>query len=95
LSEIRKAEIIKSLTDNPKTVNFLCSLPDDRYLIVFEHMLATKLLINQKVNASDTKAAEMVVSIFAKEGFQRVALMAFMYGKIQGKREERLKRKKV
>lgn len=95
MKEERKSEIEKLLTDNPRTVNFLCSLPADRYAIVFEAMLTVKLLINQKVNASDTKATEMIVSIFAKEGFQRVALMAFMYGKIQGKREERLKRKKA
>jgi hypothetical protein len=88
----RKAEIELLLTDNPETVNFLCSLPEDRYPIVFEVMLTAKLLVYQKVNDNDTKAANMIASIFAKDGYQTVALMAFSYGKIQGKREERLRR---
>lgn len=92
MSDKRKEEIEHLLTDNPETISFLCSLPEDRYPIVFEIMLTAKLLIYQKHNDNDTKVADMIASIFAKDSYQTVALMAFLYGKIQGKREERLRR---
>lgn len=93
MSEIRKAEIINSLTDNPETVNFLCSLTEDRYQIVFEIMKLAKLLEQQKIRSQDMRDSEKVHSVYSMQGYSKLALMAFLYGKIQGKREERLKRK--
>jgi hypothetical protein len=94
MSDKRKEEIINLLTDNPETVNFLCSLTEDRYQIVFDIMRLVKLLEHQKISRQDIKAAEKVQSAYSLEDNSKLSIMAFMYGKIQGKREERLKRKR-
>lgn len=92
MSDERRIEIVKQLTNNPDTVNFLCSLPDDRHPIVFAIMKLVKLLEYQIISDSDLKAANDVLQAYIISGTQKIALMAFMYGKIQGKREERRKR---
>jgi hypothetical protein len=87
--EKRKQEIQKLLTDNPETVNYLCSLPDDRYEVMFTAMKLVKLLEMQRVSKHDEKCAKDVYRAYVLEKTGKIALMAFLYGKIQGKREER------
>lgn len=93
MSDKRKTEIINSLTDNPETVDFLCSLTEDRYQIVFDIMKLIKLLEYQKISLQDLKDAEKVRSAYLLHDNSKIAIMSFMYGKMQGKREERLKRR--
>jgi len=80
-------EIKKLLTDNPETIEVLCNLPEDRYQIVIESMQLVKLLEYQRVDSND------VLDVYLMRDSSKIALMAFVYGKIQGKREERSRRK--
>jgi hypothetical protein len=93
MSDERKAEIENVLTNNPETVNYLCSLSEDRYPIVFKAMKLVKLLELQKVSNHDIKLADDVRDIYTINGVQKLALMAFIYGKIQGKTEERARKR--
>jgi hypothetical protein len=89
----RKTEITSSLTDYEPTVEFLLSLPEDRYQIVFQTMKLVKLLECQRISAVDIRDADNVRTAYSMSNISKLVLMAFMYGKIQGKREDRAKRK--
>jgi hypothetical protein len=91
-NEDRISEIKEQLTNEQHFIDFLCSLPDDRYSFVFGIMKLAKLLEQQMVSSSDIKSANDVRTIYAIKGIVKTALMAFIYGKIQGKREERAKK---
>lgn len=94
MNEGRISEIKNQLTDEQRFIEFLCSLPEERYQHVFRIMKLVKLLDMQKISQYDKEFADDVYQAYATEGIITVTLMAYMYGKVQGKREIRKKKRR-
>jgi hypothetical protein len=91
MNKNRKEEIEK-LNAEQRTIDYLNSLTDEEYQETYEKMKLLKQLELQVLSEEEVKELKFICTIYANEGMKQVSHKSYLYGKIQGKKEERIRR---